>query len=54
MFIKLTFSVVFYKSHDGLNKRGFTTAVIANNSIKLSRHKVKAYVINRTGAAVIY
>jgi hypothetical protein len=39
---------------DGLNKRGFTTAVIANNSIKLSCIKVKAYVINCTGAAVIY
>ena len=37
VFIKLTLSVVFYKSHDGLNKRGFATAVIAYNSIKLSR-----------------
>ena len=53
VFIKLTLSVVLYKSHNGFNKRGFTTAVIAYNSIKLSCIKVKAYVTSLLGAPLL-
>ena len=53
-FTKHTFSTMFNKIHDSSYKRGFTTAVIADNCCKLSRLNVKAYILDSTFASIIY
>jgi len=53
-FTKHAFSTMFNKIHDSSYKRGFTTAVIADNSCELSGMYVKAYILDSTFASVIY